>query len=303
MKKAIAYAPGHLTGLFQICDQPKDPLYKGARGAGVSLSRGTYTKVQVKPSNKFEYHVFINGEKTIDALVSMAVISKYEQLIAEPHRIEIKHTIQTPITAGFGSSGGGALALSLALNSVFNIKLSELEAAQIAHVTEIECGTGLGSVFAAVVGGFGVLYKPGAPGIGSSISYEHCEDYSVVYLYLGPIKTKQALADSKLRERINQIGGTYVDELKNCLTPDRFMEYSRRFSEHVGLITPRLRKILDFTEKNGFLCTMAMFGEVLFSVLPKGDENRLIDVLRNIEPKSNPVVCEIDKQGAKLISN
>jgi pantoate kinase len=303
MKEALAYAPGHLTGLFQICDQPKDPLYKGARGAGISLSRGTFTEVQVKPSNNFEYQISINGEKTIDAQVSMTVLSKYEHLIAEPHRIEIKHLIQTPLTAGFGSSGGGALALSLAINSVFNLKLSEIEAAQIAHITEIECGTGLGSVFAALVGGFGVLYKPGAPGIGSSLSYDHSDDYSVVYLYLGPIKTKQALADPKLRERINQIGGIYVDELQKCLTPNRFMKYSRKFSEHVGLITPRLRKILDFTEKNGFLCTMAMFGEVLFSVQPKGDENRLIKVLRNIEPKPNPVICEIDRQGAKLISN
>jgi pantoate kinase len=303
MKKALAYAPGHLTGLFQICDHSKDPLYKGARGAGISLSRGTFTEVQVKPSKTFEYHIFINGEKTMDAQVSTAVLSKYKHLIPKPHRIEIKHLIQTPITAGFGSSGGGALALSLAINSVFNLKLSQLEAAQIAHVTEIECGTGLGSVFAALAGGFGVLYKPGAPGIGSSLSYDHSDDYLVVYQYLGPIKTKQALADPILRERINQIGGIYVDELHKCLTPNRFMKYSRKFAEHVGLITPRLRKILDFTEKKGYLCTMAMFGEVLFSVLPKGYENMLIKILRDIEPKSYPVVCEIDKLGAKLILN
>jgi pantoate kinase len=40
MVTATAYAPGHLTGLFQICDHPKDPLMKGARGSWVSLDLG-----------------------------------------------------------------------------------------------------------------------------------------------------------------------------------------------------------------------------------------------------------------------
>ena len=76
-----------------------------------------------------------------------------------------------PSVAGFGSSGGGALSLALALNEAADAGLTRVEAAQIAHVAEIECKTGLGSVFAAERGGFGILTKPGAPGIGEALSY------------------------------------------------------------------------------------------------------------------------------------
>jgi pantoate kinase len=301
MREATAFAPGHLTGLFQICDQPKDPLKKGARGSGVSLKLGTQTKVQVEPSSRFKTIVMINGIKSAKARISQVVLSKYKPLLTKKHKITVSHQIQTPMTAGFGSSGGGALSLSLALNEALDTGLTFNESAQIAHITEIECGTGLGSVFAAASGGFGVLYKPGAPGIGKALTYAKPEDYSVVYLYLGTIRTKEALSNPELRKRINLIGGDFVDELFRKLTPERFMRYSRNFTEYVELVTPRLRRLFNATDDVGYLCTMAMFGEVLFTLLPKGDENHLIELLNKMEPTLTPVKCDIDKQGAKLI--
>lgn len=301
MREASAFAPGHLTGLFQICDQPKDPLMKGARGSGVSLTRGTLTKVIVEPSNRFKTIVMINGMEASEATVSKAVLSKYKSFLTKKQKITIRHQIQTPMTAGFGSSGGGALSLSLALNEVLETGLTFNESAQISHIAEIECGTGLGSVFAAASGGFGVLYKPGAPGIGKALTYANPENYSVVYLYLGTMHTKEALSNPELRMRINQVGGDFVDQLYQKLTPERFMRYSRNFTEYVELVTKRLRKLFNATDNAGYLCTMAMFGEVLFTLLPNGEENQLIDLLKKIEPTLTPVKCDIDKQGARLI--
>jgi pantoate kinase len=301
MREASAYAPGHITGLFQICDQPENPIRKGARGAGVSITQGTLTRVKIKSSNQFEYQIYINNNKMEHAIVSKTLLKKYEPMISRPHRIIVDHSIQTPITAGFGSSGGGALALSLALNEVLSLGLDVNEAAQLAHVAEIECGTGLGTVFAAMTGGFGVLYEPGAPGIGKSLTYESCNDYSVIYLYIGPIRTKNALLDPKLRERINLYGSSYVDELRKELTPEKFMKLSRSFSEHLGIITPRLRRFFNVTDENNYICTMAIFGEVLFSLTPKSNENRLIEILQSVEPLAEPIICGIDTKGARLI--
>ena len=300
MRTARAFAPGHLTGVFQICVEPDDPILKGARGSGVSLTRGTTTTVKAEPSDTPSHTVTINGVEMTDAVISENVLGKYLSRLTEPHRVVVEHVIETPLTAGFGSSGGGALSLSLALNQVLDTGLTRVEAAQLAHVAEIECGTGLGSVFAADGGGFGVLYKPGAPGVGESIHYDASDDLMVIYLHYGPISTRMALGDPDLRRRINELGGRYVDELHRELTPERFMSYSRRFTEHLGLVTPRLRKVFDATDPLGYTFTMAMFGEVAFTLQRREEVTPILDALRERVPRSHPVVCGVDTVGALL---
>ena len=301
MREATTFAPGHLTGFFQICDQPEDPLQKGARGSGVSLTRGIYTRVSVEPSQVDSQSISINGEATGDAFVSQNVLERFRALLSQPHSIRVEHTLEVPMTAGFGSSGAGALTLALSLNEALRLGLSRIDAAQIAHGAEIECRTGLGSVFAALSGGFGVLVKPGGPGVGEAITFDDCEGYSVVYQHFGPIPTTEALADPGLRTRINELGGELVDGLRMELTPQRFMESSRRFAEHLGLVTPRLRRVFDAADGAGYPCTMAMFGEVAFSVVEKERAHGLSELLMETIPDCEAVITSIDTAGARLV--
>ena len=299
MREAKAFAPGHLTGLFQICTEGNDPLRWGARGSGVSITRGVLTHVTVEASDRPTHDIYIDDEHMIDAYVSENVLSKYQPLIFEPLNITVHHTIDTPITAGFGSSGGGALSLSLVLNEVLETGMTRVDAAQIAHIAEIECKTGLGSVFAADNGGFGVLYEPGAPGIGKGVLMEDTSDLAVVYVYYGPIHTKEALSNPDLVRKINQLGRTYVDELYRELTAERFMHYSRRFTEHVGLATKRIRALFKHMDAYGITFTMANFGEVAFSVLHKERAEEAVDIL--LEWGADPVLCSVDEHGATLL--
>jgi pantoate kinase len=212
----------------------------------------------------------------------------------------VEHELEIPLGAGFGSSGGGVLALALALNEALNLGLSTVEAAQVAHEAEIECRTGLGSVFAALEGGFGALIKPGGPGIGEAIRYDRSEELAVVYLHFGPIPTKDALADEGLRRRINELGGRFVDEISGDLSPSVFMELSRRFTDHVGIATPRLRYVLDEASREGIPCTMAMFGEVAFSLVEREEAGRLAEFLSGAAPGHEVVIAHIDERGARL---
>ena len=299
MPEAHVFAPGHLTGLFQICIDHDDPLKTGARGSGISLSHGVNTRVIVEPARRTTHCIYINGEEMIDAYVSENVLSKYLDRIHDPYDIVIDHSIETPLTAGFGSSGGGAISLSLALNEAMDAGFSRVEACQLAHVAEIECKTGLGSVFAADNGGFGVLYKPGAPGIGEGLIMEDTSDLEVTYIYFGPIHTKEALSNPELIAKINQIGGSYVDELHKDLTPERFLKYARQFTDHVGLATPNIKRVFDRMDPEGYTFTMAMFGEVAYTVQRKEETEKILDLLDpiNCEPK----VCEVDKHGTVLL--
>jgi pantoate kinase len=301
MASASAFAPGHLTGLFQICDQPNDPLKKGSRGSGVSLDLGVHTKVTTEPAKDTTWSIKINGKTTGEAFVSENVLTKFSKLI-KPQFITVEHVVETPIIAGFGSSGGGALSLALALNEAAGAGLPRIGASQIAHVAEIECKTGLGSVFASERGGFGILTRPGAPGVGEAISYPDAGKLRAVYVYFGPIPTKEALSNPALRVKINEMGGKFVDELTKDPTPTRFMRLSRQFTDHVGLATPKLKKLFERMDSAGYTFTMAMFGEVAFSVMERRKTEEAAELVESSFPGYEAVVVGIDDKGARVTS-
>ncbi len=300
MKTAKAFSPGHLTGIFQICDEPEDPLRKGARGAGVSIERGVYTTITAEPADRSSYIIRINGRE-MEAPVSEWVLNHLLKLASKPYRVVVEHRVEIPIGAGFSSSGAGALSLALALNEALNLGLTTLEAAQVAHRAEIECRTGLGSVLACLTGGIGITIKPGAPGIGRPVRFDP-QGLSVVYLYLGSIPTPSILSDPALRGRINELGGRLIEELHRDWSPRRFMELSRRFAEHLNLITPRLRRILERVDGAGLPSTMAMLGETLFAVVEADEAERLVRIVEEASGR-RPVMAGIDVEGARIIES
>ena len=301
MKQAAAFAPGHITGFFQICDAPEDPVLKGSRGSGASIVQGVYTRIRAEPSDDALHTIRINGKSTRGAYVSENVLQKFLCNLNEPYRIEVEHTVETPIGAGFGSSGGGALTLALSLNEALGAGLSRLEAARIAHVAEIECKTGLGTVFASLTGGFGVLVKPGGPGVGQAIKYEHSRELSLVYIHFGPVETSMALSDPAIRKRINELGGVFVDRLRLDQRPDLFMELAREFTDHVGLATRRLRAVFEATDKAKVPCAMAMFGEVAFSLVEKECAEEVTKIFESAGQGREAVIVGVDEEAARLI--
>jgi len=301
MRQASAFAPGHLTGFFQIWDHPENPLHKGSRGSGASLRQGVHTTVTLEDSDRNIHSIIINGKKTEEAIVSESVLTRMLKKTDQKYEINIDHVIGTPQIAGFGSSGGGAISLAVALNEVMNLGLTFTEAAQVAHVSEIECKTGLGTVFAAIDGNFGALIKAGGPGIGEAVLYDKPEDLSLVYLHFGPMETKDALSNHEIRKKINDLGGQYVDRIKDNLNPELFMDLARKFTDYVNIPSLRLRKVLEKASANNFPLTMAMFGEVAFSLVYKEDANDIAAFLWSVAPGFKVDVVKIDAEGTRLM--
>jgi pantoate kinase len=300
MREASAFAPGHLTGFFQICDQPEDPLLKGSRGCGVSIKAGVRTRVAVEPADSSSRSISINGQATGEAIVSENVLDKMLRRADQPYLVHVEHDVETPLGAGFGSSGGGALTLALALNEAMGLGMSSVEASRVAHVAEIECKTGLGTVFAAMAAGFGVLYEPGAPGIGRAVKYNRSDELEVVYVHFGPIATSEALSNVELRRRINELGGILVDEIKDDLGPRLFMEYARRFTDYIGIATPPLRRVFDEADRRRVPSTMAMFGEVVFALVYKDEAESVARAFSSAAPDREIRTTFVDDLGARL---
>jgi len=303
MKEAKAFSPCHITGFFQILDQPTNSLYAGSRGAGVSLSRGVKTIVKARKALKGSLQVKINGFASSCAEVSKHVVDAFLSRFKQMNNFEIivEHHIEVPIGAGFGTSGAAALSLALGLNDVFGLGMSRIEAAQMAHVAEIECKTGLGTVIAEAFGGVEVRVKPGAPGIGEIKNVPASKDYVMACLTFGPLSTKKFLKDEEIRKRVNEFGGKLVDKLIEEPNVTNFMNFSRQFAEHVGLITEKTRRILHATDNANFVCSMPMFGESVFTLIRQESLEELLRILRKYSPDGRIIVSEIDFEGARLL--
>lgn len=303
MKAARAFSPGHITGFFQICDEPKDPLLKGSRGAGVSVDRGVTTTVRLINGSSTGNCIRINGHSVRTAAVSQRVIAPFRTLAGNPsYRIEADHDVSLPIGSGFGTSGAGALSLAFALNEALELGLSQVKAAQIAHVAELECRTGMGTVIAETVGGIEIRVRPGAPGIGEVRTLPQSPDYVVVCLPFGPLPTPKFLTDDRARSRINERGGLLTDALLNHPTVPNLLAYSRGFAEHIELITDRVRRVLQDADQSGVACSTAIFGENVFTLATKDHKPEVQAILsRHLRKTKQLLVMNVDCQGARLL--
>jgi pantoate kinase len=300
--EAAAFSPAHITGFFQIFDRPKNPLFRGSRGAGVSLAKGAKTAVRAMKSAKKSVEIRINGKPAKTAEVSKSVADAFLSLVGAKCQLFIEHEIDVPIGCGLGSSGAGALSLALALNEALGLGLSRIEAAQIAHVAEVKHRTGLGTVIGETFGGMEIRVKPGAPGIGEVKPVTVDGNHVVACLPLGPLSTKKALSDPKLYRLINRHGGKLVDELVTEPRVGKFLKLSRSFAESTSLTSERVRKILADADGEGFVCSMAIFGETVFSVVRQDEAEDLLRIFRrHKQPQYGVINAQIDFKGARIL--
>lgn len=301
MRRAVAFSPGHVTGLFQICDGSADPLRRGSRGAGVSIVHGVKTKVMVSHAHQDRVKIRINGQETAAALVSETVAEAFVSRVKDKVILEVEHEVEIPVGAGLGSSGAAALSLALALNEALDLGLSRIEAAQVAHLAEISCGTGLGTVLAETFGGVEIRTEPGAPGIGKVRQITFDDDPTVACLTFGALSTRDALINKSLRKSINKWGGRLLERLIKEPNVENFLRLSKGFAEQTGMMTPRVKQVLKDAANNAIASSMPMFGEGAFSIVEKGQLEKLLQVYRRHGSSNKILLTKIDLRGARLL--
>jgi pantoate kinase len=303
MEEAIAFAPAHITGFFQIFDESADSLSNGSRGAGVSLSMGVKTLVKIRRFSGSFFRISINGVVSDVANVSEHVVKAFRSRFKEMEDFEIlvDHRTEVPVGTGFGTSGAAALSLALALNKALGLSLSWMEAAQLAHVAEVECRTGLGTVIAEMLGGAEIRVKAGAPGVGEIKHMLVPKDTMVASLVFGPLSTRTLLADQETRKRVNELGGKFVDKLLKESTIANFLKLSRQFAEHIGLITDRTRNALNLADSTGLVCSVPMFGEAVFTLGRHESFKELFETFRKYGLNGQTLVSRIDFEGARVL--
>ncbi|MEK0338882.1 MAG: GHMP kinase [Nitrosopumilus sp.] len=302
--EATAFCPAHITGFFKAhLDDNQNSLENfGSTGAGFSIKQGVTTRVKVdtKDNQESNFRITTKGYQSDKTDVSEFVLNEFLKLGKFSNKFfDIEHEISIPVGYGLGSSGAVALSLSYALDQALETKLDKTIIGQIAHNAEVNCKTGLGDVLASFHGGFEIRVKPGAPGIGS-VEKIFTEKISIIMICFSPISTNKFIKEHL--SKINGLGGKMVNRLLESKNYEHFQDMSLEFAKFVDIITPKMQKLVNELSENNIKCGIAFFGETIFSMVPKEDENKVLEILQKY-PDGIIIKSELDDNGARVLYN
>ena len=302
--EAKAFCPAHVTGFFKahLKENSINPENFGSMGAGFSIKEGvtTIVKISDKIKQSANFRITTEGFESDKMDVSEFVLNEFLKLgNFEMFYFDIIHKISIPVGYGLGSSGAVALSLAYALNDVLKTNLEKSEIGKIAHIAEINCKTGLGDVLATYHGGFEVRIKPGAPGVGK-VERIPVKDISIIMICFSPISTNNFLQENL--SKINGLGGKMVNKLLELQDYDCFQDMSLEFANYINVMTDRMRNLIEKLTENGIKSGVALFGETVFSMVPKGSEEKVLEIFKKF-PEGKIIISELDLQGARILSN
>lgn len=309
MKTAKAYSPAGISSFFEICDTLPDgttiaDLEKvGARGGGFGIQKGVTTEVAVSTAEKTSINIYINGRLAPEAETTRTVVEALLEQAGGNHHVEVKHWVGVPIGAGFGTSAGGALTVALALSKALGLKLTLNQLGKIAHIAEIKCKTGLGTVAPLTIGGGCVItVEPGAPRTAIIDRIPITAEYVVIAGTFGPIPTKEVLSSPEKRLAVNKWGRLTLEKILAEPSLENFLACCREFAEKTGFATERVRRLFKAADEAGAVgAAQNMVGEAVHAVATLENAEKVAQVFKRILPEDKVLVARVELYGARLL--
>lgn len=286
---AKSFTPAHITGFFEICES-ENPEKKGSKGAGICLSKGVISTVEIQKKQNLEIEIFFNENKS-DAPVTKTCIQKLVGNLS--YKITVKSEIQLPISQGFGISGAGALSAGLATAKALNLNVTLNDIVKAAHLSEIENNSGLGDVVAQAIGGMEIRRKPGIPPYGL-IDKFICNNEIVICVIGDKLETSKILKNPEYRESISTYGSKCLKKIIEKPTIDNLFDLSYEFAKNTNFVSKKVFEAIESCRKIG-KASVSMIGNSVFAY---GKTEKLKEVLKNF---GNVYVCEIDNRGARIL--
>ncbi|MCD6408866.1 MAG: hypothetical protein J7L98_00790 [Candidatus Verstraetearchaeota archaeon] len=299
--KAWACSPCGISSFFEVPrNLSKDPRAIGSRGGGFCITKGVTAEVSIEPisGETSVVETFINGHR-VDFYIARRAALKVLSLVDEAYRVVIRQKIEPPIGCGFGTSAASALATALATSKALGLNLSLWKLAEIAHVVEVECCTGLGTVSGLVTGGVVIVKKPGAPREGYTLQIPADGAFKIVAAAFQPIEKKKVLLSKSQLQQINSLGRRALQMVLAKPTLDTFLKAAKFFSENSGLASRKVRIAIALAERRGALAAFQnMIGEAIHAIVPP---HRVDEVVQALEELSPPriMVSDLHFEGLK----
>ncbi len=308
MKKARAFCPSGISSFFEICDRTPDGSLItnheqiGARGGGFVISEGVSTDVSLAGAKEEQILVFINGKLWPEAETTKTVVKTLLEKVTETYNITVRHRVKVPIGAGFGSSAAGALGTALALSKALNLNFTYNQLGRIAHMAEVSCQTGLGTVGPLMLGGCILTTEPGAPGFASIDRIPVSSDHRIVAATYKPFPTKKILSSKEKRKAINKWGRRTLENILADPSLENFMQTCKKFAAETHLVTSRTGKLIELAEKSGAIgAAQNMVGEAVHALVTMDKVEDVVQAFKKVMSSEKILVTKIDLQGARLL--
>lgn len=329
IKKSIkVLVPHRISGFFQMQDPDKSnevisPLNIGSRGGGPALTAYGETLIEAesvssKPvpqktetgenshshSSDLQYRIFINRQdRTHTAWTSLSVLQLMNHLLPPNQRITIHHEFELPSGAGYGSSGAGALGIALGLNDLFNLGLSPLEAAQYAHIAEVQNHTGLGTVAGQFAGGLSIVLKPGYPFITKKIPVP--SNFSLVLASWGAISTKEVLTDPIYKRLIFEKGKVAMAEMEQDWSVENYMRVCRNFLTNTQMLQkfqlPVLSEVItELNQATELGASLNQLGKSVFCFCSDEERDEVVSIIKRYQPTFGPKFVKVADEGFEI---
>lgn len=256
-RSATAFAPGHVTGIFQPDTTRRDPRARGSVGAGVVLELGAWAAARFAPGPRSAVRVTGNGRGPWPISEDVA----RRMAPAEAGTLTVRLTHELPVGQGFGMSAAGALATAFAVGTLAG--RSRAQAIRVAHLADLFGGGGLGGVAAILGGGLEVRTRAGIPPFGR-VLHRPFPPPLLVGVVGRPIPSASVLWNPAAVRRIVRAARGW-EALVSDPTPERLFELSERFTDRAGLASLAVRRTIRALRRRGASASQAMFGESFFA--------------------------------------
>jgi pantoate kinase len=307
LNRVRAFSPAGISSFFEICDRTSEgtlivnPEQIGARGGGFALDRGVTTEISLTKTKQKSIQVFINETLWQEANTTKTVVETLLAKIPETFHVNVRHRVEVPIGAGFGTSAAGALGTALGLGKALNLNFTINQLGRIAHIAEVKCRTGLGTVGPLLHGGCGLTLEPGAPGIASLDQIPISHDHRIVAGTFRAYLTKEMLSSMRKREIINEWGRKTLQKILAAPSLDNFMRACKKFAIMTGFYTERVQRLIELAEKAGAIgAAQNMMGEAVHALVTVDHVEDVHGAFRTLLPEEKITIANIDLQGARI---
>jgi pantoate kinase len=305
--RSRAFSPAGISSFFEICDRTpngtliSNPERIGARGGGFAIDKGVSTEVSLAEAKENKVTVIINEKLWQEAYTTKTVVGTLLDKVPEAYNVTVRHNVEVPIGAGLGTSAAGALGTALALSEDLEINLTYNQLGRIAHVAEVRCRTGLGTVGPLMHGGCGLTLEPGAPGYASLDQIPISPDHRIIAGTFRPYPTKKMLDSQEKRAIINEWGQRTLKKILKDPSLEKFMSACKEFAMGTGFVTERVHKLIQLAEKTGAIgAAQNMVGEAVHALVTLDKVEDVYGAFKKILPEEKIIIAKIDLQGARI---
>jgi pantoate kinase len=300
----VAFAPSIITNFFKI-EYSASGSPAGATGGGYILSKGTFTTANQIQAKDPRVVTKVNGDSSYDARTTKRAVELLLDGNAFRLGLRLDQKVETPIGAGFGTSGASATSAVFAAAAAIGSRESKRELALYAHRAEIFEQTGLGTVSVNYDHvGAGAITKAGEPGVAEFVSISVPKDVRLVTAYLAPFDKKDAFSSSSISQKVNELGEEALRAFVSDPSLDTLGSEGEIFSNRLGLESPEVRKLIMAAKRAGATyASQNMIGYSVHSVVP---DDRVASVAKAFRSTGNGVRIdqfEIGKRRAGVIPN